>query len=49
MLACLRMENTRTRKTMMAEVVTISHVSRWSSARWVCRFDGLGGHRIIIH
>ena len=32
---------TRTRKVKMKLVVTISQVSLWSSALWLCRFDGL--------
>ena len=37
----LSTEMTRTRKVKMKLVVTMSQVSLWSSALWICRFDGL--------
>ena len=37
----LSTEITRTRKVKMKLVVTISQVNLWSSALWLCRFDGL--------
>ena len=37
----LSTDMTRTRKVKMKLVVTISQVNLWSSALWLCRFDGL--------
>ena len=37
----LSTEMTSTRKVKIKLVVTISQVNLWSSALWLCRFDGL--------